>query len=294
MVRKNKYQLIILFNSPAFLSYSLIRQFLPKNIKIWYHNYDPIDIEKTKKYSQAWFSYRAMFRHFSKIDLFTHTEEKRNIFFPIHLLRSSYYILPNYPLLKLHGGKKRKLENNIVSLVFSGVISPGNGLEELIKLSGKSIMGYNLNLILKGFILSDYKIQLENIVKTCMVEKNVIFIPAGPWREVPEVLRSCNIGIHIFHKADLVSKTMGKGGSGKVFQYIAEGLPVLMSPGFYENFKEYKWAFSTELDEESLIKNISDIILNYDSLSQNAADTFNEELNCDTYFDKIFKTLNLK
>ncbi len=292
LIRKNKYNLIVLFNPPAFLSYSFISIFLSKKLKIWYHNYDPIDINKTKKYSQGWFAYKAMYSKFSKIELFTHTEEMRNIFFPIHLLKSPHFILPNYPLIRLHGGQKRELVNNTVTFVFSGVISHGNGLEELIGISCKKIVGYDLKFVLKGFIQEDYKNDLSKLIIEKHAEKNVVFIPAGPWKEVPEVLRQCHIGIHIFNKADIVSKTMGKGGSGKVFQYIAEGLPVLMSPGFHQNFKEYEWAIATDLDENSLITNISKIVSNYEILSQRAINSFKEELNCDRYFKEIFEQIN--
>ncbi len=292
LIKKNKYDLIVLFNPSAFLAYRIISPFLSEGLKIWYHNYDPIDIKRTKKFSQGWFAYKAMYSRFPKIELFTHTEEMRNIFFPIQLLKSPHFILPNYPLIRLHSGQKRELVNNTVTLVFSGVISHGNGLEELIGMANKKILGNDLKLVLKGFIQEDYKRDLGKLVLEKKAEKNVVFIPSGPWKEVPGVLRQCNIGIHIFNKADIVSKTMGKGGSGKVFQYIAEGLPVMMSPGFHQNFKEYNWAIATELDETSLHGNISKIISHYDILSQSAVNSFKNELNCDRYFEEIFDRIN--
>ncbi|MCB9262681.1 MAG: glycosyltransferase [Flavobacteriales bacterium] len=292
LIRKNKYDLVVLFNPPALLSYRIIKAFVPEKTKIWYHNYDPLNSETIKKYSQQWFALKAMNNVFPTIDLFTHSEEKRNRFFPIELLKKPYHILPNYPAIELHGGEERKLNaNEPVKLIFSGVISEGNTLEELIKLTQKTIDGREIHLILKGFVKDHYKESLEALVKENNVQDKVTFIPAGPWREVPEILRTAHIGIHIFHKADIISKTMGKGGSGKVFQYIAEGLPVLMSNGFKTNFEEYDWAVATDIDQDSLLKNVTHLVTSYQSLTHKAIESFKTELSCNAAFEAIFQSL---
>ena len=291
LVKKNKYDLIVVFNSPALFSLSLIKILIPSTTKLWYHNYDPIDIKTIKKFSQSWFAYKAMFKIFPQLTLFTHSEEKRNIFFPLELLKNPFQILPNYPMIALHGGETRVLKHKEVVLVFSGVISEGNGLEEIIRIANRKIGDRDINLILKGFIQEDYKDKLNNLIAECGVENYVKFIGVGPWEEVPRILRTTNIGIHIFHKADLISQTMGKGGSGKVFQYIAEGLPVLMSPGFYNNFNEYDWAVPTSLNPEELLSNIAHIVNNYNELSKAAISSFKNELNCDLSFELIFKSI---
>jgi glycosyltransferase involved in cell wall biosynthesis len=292
LIRKNKYNLIVVFNSPALLSLTIISPFINRNTQLWYHNYDPIDATKLKKFSLGYFSHRAMFRIFPKLTLFTHSEEKRDSFFPLSLLKSPRIILPNYPMLKMHSGVSRELDLNEVKIIFSGVISPGNGLEDLIKISKKKIINHSIKLILKGFVAQEYKEELESLIKETGSQDFVEFIGPGPWKEVPEILRRAHIGIHIFHKDDIISKTMGKGGSGKVFQYIAEGLPVLMSPGFKNNFLEYDWAVPTSLVHEELLTNISFIVQNYHVLSQAAVQSFKTELSCDIYFEDIFCKLN--
>lgn len=291
LIQKNNYDLVVVFNSPALFSLNLIKLLIPSKTKLWYHNYDPVDAKTVKKYSQSWFAYKAMFKIFPNLTLFTHSEEKRNIFFPLDLLKNPYQILPNYPMIELHGGEKRELNEKKIVLVFSGVISEGNGLEEIIKISHKKIGDREIKLILKGFIQEEYKMKLQKLIQDCKVESQVQFIGVGPWKEVPQVLRTANIGIHIFHKADLISQTMGKGGSGKVFQYIAEGLPVLMSPGFYTNFNEYDWAVPTLLTPEELLLNITHIVNKYNDLSESAISCFKNELNCDLAFDLIFKSI---
>ncbi|MBM3417563.1 MAG: glycosyltransferase family 4 protein [Bacteroidetes bacterium] len=292
LIRKNNYDLIVVFNPPALLSLSIISPFINGNTQLWYHNYDPIDASKHKKFSLGYFSYRAMARIFPKLTLFTHSEEKRDSFFPLKLLKSPRIILPNYSMLEMHSGVPRDLDANVVKIIFSGVISHGNGLEDLIKISKKKIGDYNIKLILKGFVIQEYKEGLESLIKETGTHEFVEFIGPGPWKEVPEILRRAHIGIHIFHKDDIISKTMGKGGSGKVFQYIAEGLPVLMSPGFKNNFLGHKWAVPTSLDHSDLIKNINYIVENYYDLSQAAIHSFKSELNCNSYFDDIFYNLN--
>lgn len=294
LIRKNKYNLIVVFNSPALLSLTIISPFISRNTKLWYHNYDPIDAAELKRFSIGYFSHRAMYRIFPKLTLFTHSEEKRDSFFPLQLLKSPRIILPNYPMLDMHAAANRELDAKAVRIVFSGVISPGNGLEDLIKISHENIRNYIIQLILKGFISPEYKKELETLIEETKNQSFVEFIGPGPWKEVPEILRKAHIGIHIFHKDDIISKTMGKGGSGKVFQYIAEGLPVLMSPGFKNNFLEYDWAVPTSLRHEDLISKITFIVDNYQMLSQAAVTSFKAELSCDRYFNAIFSELAIR
>jgi hypothetical protein len=286
LIKKNGYDVIVIFNPTTLLAFSIFYPLINSQIKIWYHNYDPIDATNLKPFSMGYFSYKVMFKIFPRLTLFSHSEEKRDSFFPIHLLNSPRFILPNYPMLDMHFGAKRKLESEEVRIIFSGVISPGNGLEDLIKISNKKIGVYRIKLILKGFVSQEYKEILEQLIEETGTKKYVEFIGVGPWKEVPEILRQAHIGVHIFHKDDVISKTMGKGGSGKVFQYIAEGLPVLMSPGFKGNFIEYNWAVPTTLEASDLLANINYIVTNYDQLSQSSVDSFKDELNCDRYFNE--------
>lgn len=292
-ISNEEYDLIVLFNPPALFALQVIYRFLPRKTLFWYHNYDPVDIKKMKKYSQGWFAYRAMFKLFPKIDLFTIPEKEREVFYPIHLLKNEYAILPNYSLLELHGAQKREIKDNTVKLIFAGVISEGNGLEEIIKLLKTKVSGKDLKLILKGFLKSSYKETLIQLAKKNEVLDRVIFIPVGPWKEVPQILRTGHIGINICVKSDAISKTLGKSGTGKTFQYIAEGLPTLINKDFSEYYTDYNWAIGTDLKEDSLFKNISYIINDYDHLSQSAVKSFKEELNCNIYFDKLFKDLTI-
>jgi len=293
-IRRNRYDLIVLFNPPALLAIRIIYKLIPKKTIVWYHNYEPVDPTTVKKYSQGWFGYKAMKKTFSKIDFFSFSEKEREIFFPIHLLKTKYLIFPNYSLLELHDAKKREINDNKVKLLFSGVISPGNGLEEIIELLQSDIGGKGLELILKGYLKDDYKSQLLELAKKYQVQEKITIIPVGPWQDVPSVIRRGNIGINICTKRDITSQTLGKGGSGKIFQYIAEGLPVLINSDMKKYFEEYSWAIGTSLEQSSLKKNIEQIINNYDNLSQSAADSFKTELNCNIYFEELFQNVSAK
>jgi hypothetical protein len=228
---------------------------------------------------------------FPKIDFFSLPEKEREVFFPIQLLKSKYLFFPNYSLLELHQAQKREIKDNKVSLLFSGVVSPGNALEELIQLLPHKIEGKNLELILKGFLKDSYKKELTDLAIKYDVLDKIIFVPVGPWQDVPAVIRTGNIGINICTKMDITSKTLGKGGSGKIFQYIAEGLPVLINHDLKKYFQDYNWAIGTELTAESLAQNIGNIISDYDNLSLSAIDSFKDELNCNIYFEDIFKKI---
>ena len=292
-ISKKKYDLIVLFDPMAFFSYSLIAWLLPKSYIVWYHNYDAIDLNNTRKYTLGWFANRTPCRMFPKIDFFTLPMKDRVKLFPVHLLKRKYQIIPNYSLLELHSAKDKYIAGNIIFLVYVGTISNGHGFEEIIEILKTEISGKQIHLILKGFINDKYKNELLIFSDKHGVRESLTILPSGPWKEVPEIIRKCHIGLAIYTGTDQMNMTLGKGGSGKVYQYIAEGLPVLMNTNFHKNFNDCNWAISTELNQKSLEKNIFKIVNVYNELSKSAAKNFMDEYNCNIYFDNFFKSIFL-
>ena len=288
---KKKYDLVVFFDPMAFLTFKYVKNVLPSNTFVWYHNYDVIYPENVKKYSLAHLAIKVPEKMFPRVDLFSIPMEERVKYFPVHLLKSSYQIIPNYSLLEIHPANKRIIESNKIVLIFVGSIGEGHGLEEIIKILNKNISGKELELIVKGYIREEYKNRLIRMASENAVEEKLTIIAKGPWGEVPETLRTAHIGIAIYNSKDQMITTLGKGGSGKVFQYVAEGLPVIMNTGFYQIFKAYDWAVPADLQEESLVNSISNIIKDYDKLSESAVKSFKEELNCNIYFDPLLEKI---
>lgn len=292
LLLKNKYDLLVLFDPMAFYAFSLVHFLVPKKTIVWYHNYDVVDPHNTRKYSLGYYAAQAPGRMFRRVDIFSLPMEDRVKLFPVHLLRNKYRIIPNYSLLEIHSAKVRNLAGNKVKLLYVGSINGSHGLEEIIALLKYNIQGKELELTVKGYIGDDYKEKLQQTAKSYGLQDNLSILPAGPWHEVPEIIRECHIGIAIYMGNDLMNATLGKGGSGKIYQYIAEGLPVLMTQEFYKNFAEYPWAIPVNsLNQEALLEGIGNIVLNYEKLSRSAVNSFTEELNCNSYFDEIFKNI---
>lgn len=276
----------------AFLTYRFIYRVVASKTVIWYHNYDVIYTDKNlDKFSLTWLAYSIPKKMFPKIDFFTISMEERVNFFPVHLLKNKYSLIPNYQKIEFHKTEPRIIEDKKIILIFVGTISKGHGLEELISILNTKIENLELELQIKGFLDNDYRQELIKLSIDHDVADKLVILPRSEWSDVPLALRKAHIGISFYMGTDQMNLTLGKGGSTKVFQYIAEGLPVLMNPEFRENFKEYDWAIASNLNGNSLVENISKIISNYDNLSQSAVKSFKEELNCNLYYDHFFETI---
>jgi glycosyltransferase involved in cell wall biosynthesis len=287
-----KYDLIVLFDPMAFYVFSLVHFVAPKKTIVWYHNYDVVDPANTRKYSLGYFAAKAPFRMFPKIDIFSLPMEDRVNLFPVQLLKKKYYIIPNYSLLEIHAAKARSIPGNNIKLLYVGSINGSHGLEQIIGLLKHRIRGKELELTVKGYIGDDYKMKLQQTAESFGLLDKLTILPAGPWHEVPEVIRDCHIGIAIYTGKDLMNATLGKGGSGKIYQYIAEGLPVLMTEDFYKNFSEYQWAIPViSLEQEVLLAAIDNTVKDYEKLSSSAVNSFTSELNCNSYFDEVFRNI---
>jgi len=290
---KNKYDLIYIIEPIALSSFYISCFFCKTKSKTWYHNYDPIyDKNSTSFLSITYLSFFLNKLSYKKINYFTLPMVERLKYFNLDNFNYGYDIIPNYPNLKLHTSKTHLLNNKKIKLVFVGSVGAGRGIEDIINILNVRICDYDIELHIKGYLDDNYKTILLNLVNLKKCSSKIFFYDFGPWDEVPLVIKNCDIGLAFYDRNSLMTSTLGLGGSTKIFQYIAEGLPVLVDNHFKKTYlSDFDWAFGIELNSQSILNSLEFILLNYEEISNKALSDFKNNFNCNQYYNKSFKHL---
>ena len=172
-----------------------------------------------------------------------------------------------------------------IRIIYQGFIGTGHSLEQLVEAIAKPLADLKLELILKGSVTPHYKIQLEQLAREVGVEKSLEWIPVGPYKELPCLTRTCDIGIGINWNTDIVNRHQGTA-SNKIYEYAASGLPVILADTaqFRHYLGKYSWAFFSDGSADSLEKIVRDIHGRNSELAVAARKSFIQELN----FEKVF------
>lgn len=288
-----KPNIVIIYDPIPLVLYRLARIFSNKNHVVWYHNHDVLE-SKNNKFSISYWISKFEKTSFSLIDVFTLPSIERMEYFPINELKGNFFFLPNYPSKKIYEEffkSREKPNSNEFHIIFQGSIGEGHGIEEII-----SILGYNseLNktifLNLKGLISKEYKEMLLEIARSKNILKYIKFHGFTSYKDVPRLASKCQLGIAIFTKTDLMNSTLGSS-SNKIYEYTAVGTPVIYykTPHFNKYLSHFKWAFSSDLSEKSILNILLVVDKEFDILSKFAYDAFHESFNYENYFEKIIK-----
>lgn len=279
-IKKNKPTHVLLYDYFPMLSYYLIRPFISKKIKFWYHNHDVSEANKSRKYSLGWCAVKAEKGMFKYLSFFTYPSKERLAHFNVKSFTGISLHLPNYPSIAVYDQyKSNYTQCETVKLIYQGTVSSGHGLEQIANFI--AVNNKNINLHIAGrtpenfkqlltVSLNDFRLQLEGYV---------------PYKELPKLTESCHIGIAINIPMGIIYQT-GGAASNKIYEYAACGLPILYydNEHYNEYLSQYEWAFATDLSEDSLEQCIKKITENYDFLSNKAKQDFRETFN----FEKVF------
>lgn len=285
---RKKTTVVLLYDHIAFYAYCLIRPFIQGRPVLWYHNHDIAEITKLRKYSVGWLACRAEKSNFNRVDIFTLPSAERLQFFPVEKLRGQYFVIPNYPAISFYAPFYRPGRHaaGSIRLLFQGRIGGGHGLEEIMALLPRPIAGREATLVLKGYCDPAYKEELVKLASAYNVEEKLQFIGFTPYADVPAVTASCDIGIGIFAKMEVMHVTLGSA-SNKLYEYAAAGLPVLYlnEKHFSGYLSKYEWAFPVQLNSGSIHEQIEKIMNGYEQYSAAAHKDFMQTLN----FERVFK-----
>ena len=279
----SKCQLVVLYDHIALFAFFRLKSFLRRK-KIWYHNHDMPIKELIRSRSLGGFAASYEKKGMKFIDFFSLPSKERLEFYPgINL---PVFIIPNYPSLKVY--KDYSIERkagNSTRIIYQGFIGKGHSLEHIIEAIGKRTKDLKIELILKGSVTTEYKMHLNQLAGDYGVRESIVWIPVGPYKELPSLTESCHIGIGMNWNTDIVNKNQGTA-SNKIYEYAASGAPVILAdtPQFRQYLRKYSWAFFSDGSADSLTAIIKDICDRKIELGADARNSFKKELN----FEKVF------
>jgi len=180
---------------------------------------------------------------------------------------------------------QRKLPKNICSLLFVGLIKPGQGLESLL-LFIKNHNDYKLNII--GNCGDD----LYEMYKTTISDYGIterVFFPNKFFsdRELDSVSKACHIGIALYDTSNKSSTFYTD--PGKVKAYTEMGLPVVMSntsaiASYIKKFNAGKIVTSSEKSIEAALLAIKENYTHY----KKGVEAFNNFFYYESYYKKKY------
>jgi glycosyltransferase involved in cell wall biosynthesis len=293
-IRRNQADTLLLYDFMPILAFRLLLPFIKMPRVIWYHNHDVADNSIIRKCSLAWFAWKSEAWIFPKLSIFSLPSMDRREFFPMGRLVGEFYFLPNFPSIKVFKrySKSGDRNNDIIKIIYQGSISPWHGFEEIIGILDRSIHGKKLDLTLRGFITDDYRESLVQLAKKNGVSAQLAILPPISYSKVIEKTAHYNIGIGIYRREDIMNRTLGTS-SNKIYEYAAAGLPVLLfdNTQFRSNLQKFKWAFFTDCSDHSLISALEKIELNLETLSCQAREDFETQLNFEKFFNPVCRFL---
>ncbi len=293
--REKKTDLLVFYDPIPLLSFLVIRTFLSRGIKVWYHNHDMPDINLTKKFSIGWFSAKYEQKAMKYIDFFSLPSSDRLEFYPnLDKKKLQYFTIPNYPSLKVYRSNSSKAPViQKLTVIFQGFIGEGLALEQMIELLCEKMNGLELQLILKGPVYEEYKEKLNSLATQFGVSDKLKWVAIGPYADLPALTSGCDIGLALYIKTDNVSKTLGTA-SNKIYEYAASGLPVILYniEQFEKYLKKYSWTFFSDGSKGSLKDTIIKILENLPELSKAARNDFENELNFERHFSKAMNVIS--
>lgn len=292
--KSNKTNLIVLYDTFALFAFYLTKRIRRKK-KIWYHNHDIPNRALVRKLSIGGLASRYENHAMQYIDFFSLPAKERLQYYPNLKAGIKVFVIPNYPSLKVYAeGKKTREDNagNIIRIIYQGFIGPGHLLEEILALLHTEINGYSLQLVLKGSVTAAYKIFLNGLAEKYKAADKLTWLSIGPYKDLPALTASCDIGLGVNTNTDLISRTQGTA-SNKIYEYAASGLPVVLneSKEFKEYLGKYQWTFFTNGLLGSVQKVLENITADLRSLSCEAHTSFKEELNFEKRFQPVLQEI---
>jgi glycosyltransferase involved in cell wall biosynthesis len=113
-----------------------------------------------------------------------------------------------------------------------------------------------------------------------------------PFSDLHKIFSSADIGLAIYSKTHGDNFGIIGSASGKLFQYIKYGVPVIASdlPGLRELVLENELGIVVKSPDE-VPAAIESILSNWERFSDNARKAFEERLNMNIYLEKVYQTI---
>lgn len=294
LILEQNPNILLLYDPPAVLAWTFIRNFIRNEPILWYHNHDVIEATKMSRFSLQRLSLNAQLKIFPNLSIFTLPSAERLNYFPMKQFKGEYFHLPNYPSIEIYRPFQKKPNklppNGVIKLIYQGRVSDGHGLLELIDfVSSKS--KYSLTII--GPPDSNFKKLLHDRIQEKKCAQKVYLYPQVIYDELLAISSKHDVGIATNLPIGIIYKTGGTA-SNKLYEYAALGMPTIYydEPHYNEYLEEFDWAFKTDLSDESLTNCLNDIANNYSDLSKKALGDFENTFNYENNMIHVLKHLS--
>ncbi len=109
-----------------------------------------------------------------------------------------------------------------ITIVYSGAIGNRYGADSLIRAAGSFPHGIRVLLLGKKHPLSEEEV--NTALKECAFPENITWVDEIPYRELPQVLKSCDVGFATYRGDTLNTRF---SAPGKLYEYLKCGLTIL-------------------------------------------------------------------
>jgi glycosyltransferase involved in cell wall biosynthesis len=290
-LKKDAPQLCLAQDSIASFASWMALQFSSKKTLFWYHSHDVTELSKVGKFSVSWFSVFFEKQVLQKVDLLSLPSMERLGFFKSDHLKGEVVFLPNYPMKKrAEAITEGPSIGNSIKLIYQGHLGRNHGFEAFIDILGMEVHEKKIHLTLIGPIDPSYKDLLESEVKKRKKQSFFQLLPPVFYGDLPKVTKAHHVGLAVHIPSNLIYSTGGTA-SNKIYEYAALGLPVVLydTPHYREILSKYSWAYFTDLSKASLLNCLEQILQDYPTSSEKAAQDFLESLNYEVAFDHAFQ-----
>jgi glycosyltransferase involved in cell wall biosynthesis len=218
-----------------------------------------------------------------------------------HYGKNNYLVLPNTDR-KHHSAEgldksyffydKFSLNKDTFIVLSAGMISEYTSSKELSKVIGAYEFSKPTKVIFhERFPVVEETPYLKEI-RTLGRNNLLLSLTPVPYKELYRVFSSAHIGLVIYNKNSVDNMSVIGNSSGKLYQYLKYGIPVIASnlPGMDTLVTENELGILVDAVNE-VPQAIEKIRLRYAFYSTNARKAFDEKLNIDNYLNTIYKEI---
>lgn len=293
LIRDNRPELVLVYDPLALLAASLIWPLLKTRPKLWYHNHDVLEPTQLRPLSLAWLASFAQRYMWPRLDIFSLPAKERERYFDMGALRGRYFFLPNLPTLEqIDRPLRSPRDRSKLRLIFQGRVSEGHGIEEIIAALPLQVGGRQVELILAGWITTQFEARLRLLMAESGAERYVDLAGYRPYAQLHELTASCDVGIAVYRDTNIMNASVATA-SNKIYEYAASGLPILYldTPHFRAHLSKLAWALPWDGTAQSLARSLEPIVERRDALSEAARQTCRESLHFERNFAAVIAFL---
>jgi glycosyltransferase involved in cell wall biosynthesis len=275
---------------PLFAFFILLLTGTKKPGILWYHNHDIAEISMYGKYSVGWMAAIFEKKALPKVNLFTIPAKDRLSNFDLSALKGQWFVVPNYPSLKSFTQPVLKTHKHPkeLKLIYQGSLGEHHGFEELISCLKSMESEYTVILTLIGPISEKYKQKLIALADANNVTNHFCILAPVPYDELNRITTQHDVGLAIHKPVGHIYNTGGTA-SNKIYEYAANGLPVILYDNnhYREHLSKFEWAFFTDCSCKSFYEAFDSIYKDYKRLSVASRNDFESNVNFETAFSPV-------